>query len=81
MVDSRSRPCLEMAFTLYRRILHRVVANDFNVFERRLAVPDWQRLATAGHVGARAVGAGLTAVIDRRSTPRSARQPTPTRHR
>ena len=53
MVDSRSRPCLEMAFTLYRRILHRVIDNDFNVFERRLAVPSWQRLATAGHVAAR----------------------------
>ncbi len=53
MVDARSQPCLEMAFTLYRRILHRVVANDFNVFERRLAVPSWQKLATAGHVAAR----------------------------
>ena len=81
MVDSRSRPCLEMAFTLYRRILHRVVANDFNVFERRLAVPDWQRLATAGHVGARAVSASLIGVIDRRGTPRSAHRSTPTPNR
>jgi phytoene synthase len=53
MVDARSRPCLEMAFTLYRRILHRVIANDFNVFAGRLAVPSWQRLATLGHVAAR----------------------------
>jgi phytoene synthase len=81
MVDARSRPCLEMAFTLYRRILHRVVANDFNVFERRLAVPDWQRLATAGHVSARAVGASLTGVIDRRAAPGSSLRPTPTWHR
>jgi len=57
MVDSRSQPCLELAFTLYRRILHRVISNDFNVFEARLAVPRWQRLATAGHVAARAAGA------------------------
>ena len=57
MVDSRCQPCLELAFTLYRRILHRVISNDFNVFEARLAVPRWQRLATAGHVAARAAGA------------------------
>jgi len=60
MVDARSQPCLELAFTLYRRILHRVIANDFNVFERRLVVPPWQRLAAAGHVAARGLGANLT---------------------
>ena len=60
MVDSRSRPCLEMAFTLYRRILHRVIANDFNVFERRLVVPPWQRLATVGHVAARTACVSLS---------------------
>jgi len=59
MVDPRSRPCLELAFTLYRRILHRVIDNDFNVFERRLVVPPWQRLATAGHVAARTASARL----------------------
>jgi len=74
MVDSRSRPCLELAFTLYRRILHRVIDNDFNVFEARLAVPSWQRLATAGHVAARAAGARLTGPSG--SWPRS----TPTPH-
>jgi phytoene synthase len=72
MVDARSRPCLEAAFTLYRRILHRVIANDFNVFERRLVVPTWQRLATAGHLAARTVGANFTEIVaaPRRSTPR-----------
>jgi phytoene synthase len=72
MVDSRSKPCLELAFTLYRRILHRVIDNDFNVFERRLVVPPWQRMATAGHVAARASSAGLSESIgfSRRSTPR-----------
>jgi phytoene synthase len=60
MVDPRSRPCLEMAFTLYRRILHRVIDNDFNVFERRLVVPQWQRLATAGHVAARSATSHLS---------------------
>jgi phytoene synthase len=74
MVDSRSRPCLELAFTLYRRILHRVIDNDFNVFERRLAVPSWQRLATAGHVAARTAGARLI------GSPGSSRRSTPTRH-
>ena len=74
MVDSRSRPCLELAFTLYRRILHRVIDNNFNVFERRLAVPSWQRLATAGHVAARTAGARLI------GSPGSSRRSTPTRH-
>ena len=46
MVDARSRPGLEMAFRLYRRILYRVIASDFNVFAGRLVVPRWQRLAT-----------------------------------
>jgi phytoene synthase len=59
MVDPPSRPCLELAFTLYRRILHRVIANDFNVFERRLVVPPWQRLASAAHVATRTASAGL----------------------
>jgi phytoene synthase len=59
MVDTRSRPCLELAFTLYRRILRRVIGNDFNVFERRLTVPAWQRAATAGHVAARAAATSL----------------------
>jgi phytoene synthase len=70
MVDARSQPCLEMAFTLYRRILHRVIANDFNVFERRLAVPPWQPPVTAGHVAARTAGANLTGALAslRRST-------------
>ena len=71
MVDARSQPCLEAAFTLYKRILHRVIANDFNVFERRLVVPTWQRLATAGHMGARTASATLTEAFasSRRSIP------------
>ena len=71
MVDARSQPCLEAAFTLYRRILHRVIANDFNVFEGRLVVPTWQRLVTAGHVAARAARINLTesVVSSRRSKP------------
>jgi phytoene synthase len=74
MVDTRSRPCLEAAFTLYRRILHRVIANDFNVFERRLVVPPWQRVATAGHLAVRTVGASLTEAVA------SCRPSTPTPH-
>jgi len=77
MVDARSQPCLDVAFTLYRRILHRVIANDFNVFEGRLVVPTWQRMATAGHVALRTASANVTSIIDRgavvssrRSTPR-----------
>lgn len=73
MVDARSRPCLKVAFTLYRRILHRVIANDFNVFERRLTVPSWHRLATVGHITARTAGANLIEAVvpSRRPTPRS----------
>ena len=72
MVDARSQPCLEAAFTLYRRILHRVIANDFNVFERRLVVPTWQRLVTAGHLAVRSASVNLTVSVasSRRSRPR-----------
>jgi phytoene synthase len=80
MVDARSRPCLEAAFTIYRRILHRVIANDFNVFEGRLVVPPWQRLATAGHVMARTAGANLTSIIDLRQAVAPSRRSTPTPH-
>ena len=75
LVDSRSQPCLEAAFTLYRRILHRVIANDFNVFERRLIVPRWQRLATAGRVAVRMAGVNVTEAVASscRSTPRMRR--------
>jgi phytoene synthase len=66
MVDPASQPCLQLAFTLYRRILHRVIANDFNVFEQRLVVPPWQRLATAGHVVARTAGTRLAGYTFRR---------------
>jgi len=72
MVDARSQPCLEVAFTLYRRILHGVIANDFNVFERRLVVPPWQRVVTAGRVAARTAGVILLdeVVSSCRPTPR-----------
>ncbi|MHB1472867.1 MAG: phytoene/squalene synthase family protein [Dermatophilaceae bacterium] len=78
MVDARSQPCLEAAFTLYRQILHRVTANDFNVFERRLVVPTWQRLATAGHLAARTASANLTQSVVSLAAA-SSHQPTPTR--
>jgi phytoene synthase len=86
MVDPRSQPCLELAFTLYRRILHRVIRNDFNVFEGRLAVPRWQRLAASGHVAARAAGAKGAAVARLAARPwggepiGASRRPTPRRH-
>jgi 15-cis-phytoene synthase len=72
MVDARSRPCLEAAFTLYKRILHGVIANDFNVFEGRITVPTWQRLATVGHVATRTAISNVTATTGswRRTTPR-----------
>ncbi|MEP7017339.1 MAG: phytoene/squalene synthase family protein [Actinomycetota bacterium] len=72
MVDARSRPCLEAAYTLYKRILHGVIANDFNVFQRRITVPTGQRLATVGHVATRTAISGVTATTRSwcRSTPR-----------
>lgn len=79
MIDARSQPCLEAAFTLYRRILHRVIANDFNVFERRLVVPTWQRLATVGHLAVRTASANLTASAVSLASA-SSRRSTPTRH-
>jgi phytoene synthase len=65
MVDERSQPCLDLAFTLYRRILHRVIDNDYNVFERRLVVPRWQKVGTAGQVAVRAAGTSLGSYLFR----------------
>ena len=86
MVDARSQPCLEAAFTLYRQILHHVTAHDFNVFERRLVVPNWQRLATAGRLAVGTVDVNVRASVvtlarrsARRFSARTSRRSTPTR--
>ena len=64
LVDTRSRPCLEAAFVLYRQILAEVVAADHNVFARRLSVPGWQRLGPAARVvAAGAVGASRARLL------------------
>jgi len=56
MVDARGRPCLDAAFTLYRGILRRIEAADYDVFTVRATVTQRQRLATVGRVLATAAG-------------------------
>jgi phytoene synthase len=42
-----SRPCVDTALTLYRDILDGIVAADYQVFARRVVVPNSRRLAVA----------------------------------
>jgi phytoene synthase len=47
MLRPVSRPCVRTALTLYREILDEIVAADYQVLDRRVAVPDSRRLAVA----------------------------------
>jgi phytoene synthase len=44
MVDARSRPCLKALIGIYSRLLDRIVASDYQVTERRIRVPTWEKL-------------------------------------
>jgi len=47
LLDARARPCVRTAATLYRGILDEIVAADYAVLDRRVAVPVRRRLAVA----------------------------------
>ncbi|MPZ83455.1 MAG: phytoene/squalene synthase family protein [Actinophytocola sp.] len=47
LLRRESRPCMRTAFTLYRRILDEIVASDYAVLGRRVAVPTHRRLGIA----------------------------------
>ncbi|WP_123024886.1 phytoene/squalene synthase family protein [Mycolicibacterium stellerae] len=48
MLDPRSRPCVEAAYTLYSEILDRIENIDFAIFNQRATVGTGRRLQVAG---------------------------------
>ncbi|MBK1786143.1 phytoene/squalene synthase family protein [Prauserella cavernicola] len=48
LLRKRSRPCVSTACTLYESILDEIVAADYDVLQRRVAVPLRRRFAVAG---------------------------------
>jgi 15-cis-phytoene synthase len=60
MLRPVSRPCVRTALTLYRGILDEIAAADYQVLDRRVAVPDSRRLAVALPGLARALVARAT---------------------
>jgi 15-cis-phytoene synthase len=60
MLRPVSRPCVRAAFTLYRGILDEIAAADYQVLDRRVAVPNSRRLAVALPGLARALVARAT---------------------
>lgn len=48
MVDARSRPSLRALIGIYRRLLDRIVASNYDVLARRIRVPTWEKLWVLG---------------------------------
>lgn len=48
LIDPDSRPCLRAMRRIYRGILDRIVAQDYEVFSRRARVATWKKLVIAG---------------------------------
>ncbi|MBI3216263.1 MAG: phytoene/squalene synthase family protein [Mycobacterium sp.] len=59
MLSPVSRPCVDVALTLYSEILDRIEDIDFEIFSRRATVGNGRRLAVAGAGITRAWGARL----------------------
>jgi phytoene synthase len=47
LIHADSRPCLQAMRAIYRGILERIVAQNYDVFSRRARVPTWKKLAIA----------------------------------
>jgi phytoene synthase len=45
LVDARSRPSLWALIEIYRRLLGRIERSNFDVLERRIRVPTWEKLS------------------------------------
>jgi 15-cis-phytoene synthase len=48
LIDSESRPALQVLVRIYHSLLKRIVAADYDVFSRRASVPTAQKLAILG---------------------------------
>ena len=44
LIDARSRASLRALIGIYSRLLDRIVASDYDVLERRVRVPTWEKL-------------------------------------
>jgi len=60
LLDARSRPCVDAAYTLYSEILDRIESIDSAIFSQRATVGTARRLQVAGRGLARAWRARLT---------------------
>jgi phytoene synthase len=60
LLDARSRPCVDAAYTLYSEILDRIESIDYAIFSQRATVGTARRLQVAGRGLARAWRARLT---------------------
>jgi phytoene synthase len=44
LIDAGSRPSLRALIGIYRRLLDRIVASNYDVLERRIRIPTWEKL-------------------------------------
>jgi phytoene synthase len=63
LLEPRSRPCVEVALTLYSAILDRIEDSDFAVFSQRATVGNGRRLRVAGAGLLRSWRARLTQAV------------------
>jgi phytoene synthase len=45
LIHKRSRPSLWALIQIYRRLLDRIERSDFDVLERRISLPAWEKLS------------------------------------
>jgi len=48
LVGARSRPSLRALIGIYRRLLERIIASNYDVLARRIRVPTWEKLWVLG---------------------------------
>jgi phytoene/squalene synthetase len=44
LIDARSRASMRALIGIYSRLLDRIVASNYDVLERRVRVPTWEKL-------------------------------------
>jgi phytoene synthase len=45
LIDADSRPALRVLVSIYRELLNRIIAADYDVFTQRRSVPTWKKLS------------------------------------
>jgi len=66
LVDARSRPSLWALIEIYRRLLARIERSNFDVLEKRIRVPGWEKICIllSAACGVRTRARGVTPVRD-----------------